>query len=80
MRAGEDEGQQPKTNPVKDSTDKRLIYHMDKKKQMNDDYYCKGQCGYGPHCSECMKEKYRKWEDSLLKKTNEDECTEEDVR
>ncbi len=52
---------------------------MDKKKQMNnDDYYCKGQCGYGPHCSECMKEKNRKWEEKLLEKSREKEYTAED--
>ena len=59
---------------------RKLLILMDKKKKHEDYYeYCKGQCGYGPYCSECIKEKNRKWEESLLKKLREREHTEDDA-
>jgi hypothetical protein len=53
---------------------------MNKEKTMNqDDEYCTGQCGYGPHCSECMKEKQRKWDEYLFKKMRELESADDDA-
>lgn len=51
---------------------------MDRRTQANEYDDCKGQCGYGPYCSECMKEKNRQWEDKLLERSKGQECTEED--
>jgi hypothetical protein len=40
--------------------------------------YCNGQCGYGPHCSECLKEKQRKWDEYLIGKVRGQESADND--
>jgi len=59
----------------------RRIDYMDKKMTQDDrDECCKGQCGYDPYCSECIKEKKRKWKESLREKVSTHKCTDDNAR
>jgi hypothetical protein len=42
-----------------------------------DDDYCTGQCGYGPRCPDCMREKQRRWDEYLIVKKRQRESSEE---